>query len=138
MRTRPANSVLSILLACLLVMVGSQANAFANAARNQSQQMRAAEVMQIVICSSEGQRIVRLDRDGNPLDGAADSSHEKPCCTDACFDCAMCSSLVGDLATSPAIYAPASSLSAPLPAASTGHSKVRLRSSARAPPRTGR
>lgn len=138
MNTRVPRPVFSVLLACLLVAVAVLTGFGMGAKAGVPPTDQSAKVIEFVICTDDGMRIVKMDEHGQVLDEDAKTSHPAPCCDGQCLGCTLCSSSAGNPPAVFSLPAPASSQPAPAWAAAFAPGSVLTRASQRAPPRTGR
>lgn len=137
MNTRPIRVGLNALLACLLAIAAALTGFGMGAQARGAQPAHTASVIEIVICSSDGQRIVRIDASGQAVSGDTDPDRSMPCCTDLCLDCALCSPMAGNTANAVHLPRPAPSQAASVWNAVRAPDGVATRASQRAPPRIG-
>ncbi|MEH0070064.1 hypothetical protein V6L77_06660 [Pannonibacter sp. Pt2-lr] len=138
MNTRVPRPVFSVLLACLLLAVAVLTGFGMGAKAGVPHTGQSAKVIEFVICTDDGMRIVKMDEHGQVLDEDAKTGHSAPCCDGQCLGCLMCSSSAGNTPAAVSLHAPASSQPAPVWAAAFAPGQVLMRASQRAPPRTGR
>lgn len=132
MLTRWLPSLFALILALSAALSGVQSGAMAAMAAAGEGSGAAGQVTELVICTSEGRQIIRIDETGKELP----TPEKHPCCKLTCGDCSLC--------PSSAAIVPSETACLPLPARSSilpaslalSHASARRLARARAPPRT--
>ncbi|SHN08574.1 hypothetical protein [Roseibium suaedae] len=132
MLNRWLHIVFALFLALSAALTGVQSGAMAAMSVQDGSHAVAGQVTEIVICSGEGRRVIRVDESGNELP----SPEKHPCCNLTCDNCSLCQTSAGVLPAAPASL-PVFVRSSLTPVSlAQSHASARRLARARAPPRT--